>query len=48
MGYQEAMSETLEFLRDSEGLFSGDSLCVRIMNHLTKHCEKIMKSLFIL
>ncbi|RXG60712.1 hypothetical protein Avbf_10865, partial [Armadillidium vulgare] len=43
MGYQEAMSETLEFLRDSEGLYSGDSLCVRIMNHLTKHCEKIVK-----
>ncbi|XP_068223283.1 transcription factor cwo-like isoform X4 [Palaemon carinicauda] len=44
MGYQECLSETMQFLVESEGFFSGDSLCVRLMNHLTKHCEKILNS----
>ncbi|KAG0700244.1 Transcription factor cwo [Chionoecetes opilio] len=44
LGYQECMSETMQFLVESEGFFSGDSLCVRLMNHLTKHCEKILNS----
>lgn len=44
LGYQECMSETMQFLVESEGFFSGDSLCVRLMNHLTKHCEKILTS----
>lgn len=34
----------MQFLVESEGFFSGDSLCVRLMNHLTKHCEKILNS----
>nr|XP_045593315.1 transcription factor cwo-like [Procambarus clarkii] len=44
LGYQECMSETMQFLVESEGFFTGDSLCVRLMNHLTKHCEKILTS----
>ncbi|XP_071516093.1 uncharacterized protein [Panulirus ornatus] len=44
LGYQECVSETMQFLVESEGFFSGDSLCVRLMNHLTKHCEKILTS----
>ncbi|XP_050716877.1 transcription factor cwo-like isoform X2 [Eriocheir sinensis] len=44
LGYQECMSETMQFLVESEGFFSGDSLCVRLMNHLTKHCDKILTS----
>lgn len=38
------MSETMQFLVESEGFFTGDSLCVRLMNHLNKHCEKILTS----
>ncbi|KAK7080054.1 hypothetical protein SK128_024216 [Halocaridina rubra] len=44
LGYQECLSETMQFLVESEGFFSGDSLCVRLMNHLSKHCEKILSS----
>ncbi|KAF2352004.1 Orange domain [Trinorchestia longiramus] len=41
-GYQEAMAKTLQFLVEVEGLFSGDSLCVRLMSFLSKHCKKVV------
>jgi hypothetical protein len=43
LGYQECLSETMHFLVEVEGYFAGDSLCVQLINHLQKHCEKIVK-----
>jgi len=33
----------MHFLVEVEGYFAGDSLCVQLINHLQKHCEKIVK-----
>ncbi|XP_054715882.1 transcription factor cwo-like isoform X2 [Uloborus diversus] len=41
LGYQECMSETVRFMVESEGLFSGDGVCVRLINHLQKHYDKV-------
>ncbi|XP_018028106.1 transcription factor cwo [Hyalella azteca] len=41
-GYQEAMAKSLQFLVEVEGLFSGDSLCVRLMSYMSKHCKKTL------
>jgi hypothetical protein len=43
LGYKECMSEAMHFLVEVEGFFAGDSLCLRLINHLQKHCEKILK-----
>ncbi|KAF8794706.1 transcription factor cwo-like isoform X2 [Argiope bruennichi] len=41
LGYHECMSETVRFMVESEGLFSGDGVCVRLINHLQKHYDKV-------
>ncbi|GFT77855.1 transcription factor cwo [Nephila pilipes] len=41
LGYHECMSETIRFMVESEGLFSGDGVCVRLINHLQKHYDKV-------
>ncbi|PSN42770.1 hypothetical protein C0J52_20977 [Blattella germanica] len=33
----------MHFLVEVEGYFAGDSLCVQLINHLQKHCDKILK-----
>ena len=43
LGYHECLSETMHFLVEVEGFFAGDSLCVQLINHLQKHCDKILK-----
>ncbi|GBN66739.1 Transcription factor cwo [Araneus ventricosus] len=41
LGYHECMSETVRFMVESEGLFTGDGVCVRLINHLQKHYDKV-------
>ena len=43
MGYQECMSETMRFMVEVEGHFPREGLCVRILNHLQKHCESLSR-----
>ncbi|KDR16323.1 Hairy/enhancer-of-split related with YRPW motif protein 2 [Zootermopsis nevadensis] len=43
LGYQECLSEAMHFLVEVEGFFAGDTLCVQLINHLQKHCDKILK-----
>ncbi|KAJ9587604.1 hypothetical protein L9F63_018986, partial [Diploptera punctata] len=43
LGYQECLSEAMHFLVEVEGFFAGDPFCVQLINHLQKHCEKILK-----
>lgn len=43
LGYQECLSEAMHFLVEVEGFFAGDPLCLRLINHLQKHCDKILK-----
>ncbi|XP_049863375.1 transcription factor cwo isoform X2 [Schistocerca gregaria] len=43
LGYQECLSETMHFMVEVEGYFAGDPLCVQLINHLQKHCDKILK-----
>jgi len=42
MGYQDCINESMHFLNESEGLYPGDSLCVRLLNHLNKHQNDLM------
>lgn len=42
MGYLECMSEAMHFLVEVQGYFAGDSLCVQMVNHLRKHCDKML------
>ncbi|XP_023223553.1 transcription factor cwo-like isoform X1 [Centruroides sculpturatus] len=42
LGFQECMSETVRFLVEIEGVYAGDGLCVRLVNHLQKHFDKIV------
>ncbi|KAL0277120.1 UNVERIFIED_CONTAM: hypothetical protein PYX00_004509 [Menopon gallinae] len=44
LGYLECLSEAMHFLVEVQGYFAGDSLCVQMINHLHKHCDKILKS----
>lgn len=41
LGYQEAMSEAIRFMVEFEGLFAGDGLCLRMVNHLHKHIDSL-------
>lgn len=41
IGYHECLSEVMHFMVEKEGLYSGDALCVRVMNHLQRHYEKL-------
>jgi len=43
MGYHECLSETMHFLVEKEGFYSGDSFCARLMSHLQAHFTKINK-----
>ena len=44
MGYHECLTETVHFLVEVEGLYSGDPLCVRLMTHMQKYFEKLNSS----
>lgn len=37
------MSETMRFLVEVEGYFAREALCVRLINHLQKHCETLVQ-----
>ena len=41
MGYHECLTETMHFLVEKEGLYAGNSFCVRLMSHLQKHFDKL-------
>ncbi|XP_054275981.1 uncharacterized protein LOC128995103 isoform X4 [Macrosteles quadrilineatus] len=43
LGYHECLSETMHFLVEVEGMFAGDKLCVQLISHLQRHCDKILK-----
>lgn len=43
LGYLECLSEAMHFLVEVQGYFAGDSLCVQMINHLHKHCDKLLK-----
>ncbi|CAG0889734.1 unnamed protein product [Cyprideis torosa] len=38
-GFEDCRMETLGFLVEVEGMYAGDSLCVRLMNHLQKSLD---------
>ncbi|CAH1974049.1 unnamed protein product [Acanthoscelides obtectus] len=44
LGYQECMSEAMRFMVEVEGHFPREAVCVRLLNHLQKHCESISRS----
>ena len=41
VGYHECLTETMHFLVEKEGLYAGNSFCVRLMSHLQKHFDKL-------
>lgn len=43
LGFQESMSETMQFLVEVEGFYAGDAIFVRLLNHLQSHCDKMMQ-----
>ncbi|KAE8749724.1 clockwork orange-like [Frankliniella occidentalis] len=43
LGYQECMQEAMHFLVEVEGYLAKDSLCVKLISHLQKHCDRIVK-----
>lgn len=43
LGYHECLSETMHFLVEVEGMYAGDKLCVQLISHLQRHCDKILK-----
>lgn len=47
LGFHECMSETMHFLVEDEGMYPGDSLCVRILKHLGAHSENLMREHFV-
>lgn len=44
LGYQECMSEAMRFMVEVEGHFPREAICVRLLNHLQKHCETISRT----
>lgn len=38
------MSETMRFMVEVEGHFPREAICVRLLNHLQKHCEALTRS----
>ncbi|KAJ8932547.1 hypothetical protein NQ318_000699 [Aromia moschata] len=44
LGYQECMSEAMRFMVEVEGHFPREAICVRLLNHLQKHCESISRT----
>jgi len=41
VGYHECLTESMHFLVEKEGLYSGNSFCVRLMAHLQKHYDRL-------
>ena len=41
VGYHECLTETMHFLVEKEGMFAGNSFCVRLMSHLQKHFDRL-------
>ncbi|KAL1494907.1 hypothetical protein ABEB36_010419 [Hypothenemus hampei] len=44
LGYQECISEAMRFMVEVEGHFPREPVCMRLLNHLQKHCEQISKA----
>lgn len=44
LGYQECMSEAMRFMVEIEGHFPRESICVRLLGHLQKHCDSLSRS----
>ena len=47
MGYHECLTEMMHFLVEKEGLYAGNSFCVRLMTHLQKHFDKLGRGNFL-
>ena len=47
MGYHECLTETMHFLVEKEGLYAGNSFCVRLMTHLQKHFDKLGRGTYV-
>jgi len=43
VGYHECLTESMHFLVEKQGFYSGDAFCVRLMGHLQKHFDKLGK-----
>jgi len=41
VGYHECLTESMHFLVEKEGLYAGNSFCVRLMTHLQKHYDRL-------
>jgi len=41
VGYHECLTESMHFLVEKQGLYSGDPFCVRMMSHLQKHYDRL-------
>ena len=44
VGYHECLTESMHFLIEKQGLYSGDSFCVRMKSHLQKHFDRLGKT----
>ncbi|XP_022245526.1 transcription factor cwo-like isoform X2 [Limulus polyphemus] len=45
LGFQECMSESLLFMVEREGLCGRKGLCVRLVNHLQQHYDKVARGI---
>uniref|UniRef100_A0A8D8ZUU5 Hairy and enhancer of split-related protein helt n=1 Tax=Cacopsylla melanoneura TaxID=428564 RepID=A0A8D8ZUU5_9HEMI len=43
LGYQECLSESMHYLVEVKGYYPGSSLCMQLICHLQKHCDKILR-----
>ena len=44
VGYHECLTESMHFLVEKQGLYSGDPFIVRMMSHLQKHFDRLGKA----
>ena len=44
VGYHQCLAECMHFLIEKQGLYSGDSFCVRMKSHLQKHFDRLGKA----
>ncbi|XP_014210849.1 transcription factor cwo-like isoform X2 [Copidosoma floridanum] len=42
LGYQDCLGEAMHFLVEVEGFFARDNLVVQLIEHLKKHCNKVL------
>lgn len=42
LGFQESMSESIRFLVEIEGFYAENGACIRLINHLQKHYDKLI------